>query len=222
MENVFGAPNCSELDADEDFLTSQGITLTIFAAAAAAVGAALSKRKRAFSRGGSRPGKKSNRDIGRDDGAKRIDRDYFCRRSENLGLTPVFTEAEFERRYRIPRDVYERLREGLMEWNENYFTERPDYCGKNSASTDQKLWSAMRQLAYGIPADAVTEYGRFSESTNMECLKTFCRAVVELFESHWLRLPTVQDMSEIENHYRKLGFPGCLGCLDCASWQWDS
>jgi hypothetical protein len=116
MENVFGAPNCSELDADEDFLTSQGITLTLFAAAAAAVGAALSKRKRAFSRGGSRPGKKSNRDIGRDDGAKRIDRDYFCRRSENSGLTPVFTEAEFERRYRIPRDVNERLREGL-EWN---------------------------------------------------------------------------------------------------------
>jgi Plant transposon protein len=29
------------------------------------------------------------------------------------------------------------------------------------------------------------------------------------------------EAQEIERQYRSLGFPGCLGCLDCASWQWD-
>jgi hypothetical protein len=61
-----------------------------------------------------------------------------------------------------------------------------------------------------------------AESTNAQCVKKFCAAVVELFEGQWLRLPTMDDIREIEIQYRKLGFPGGIGCLDCASWEWDA
>jgi Plant transposon protein len=172
--------------------------------------------------GGSRHAKRPNRNIGRQDGARRIDRDYFCRRKEHAGLSACFTEADLERRYRGPRDVYERIRDKLILWHDKYFVERVDCCGVGGASADQKLWAAVRQLSYGVPADAVSEYGRLAESTNAQCLKKFCAAVVELFEEQWLRFPTMDDIREIEIRYRKLRFPGCIGCLDCASWEWEA
>jgi hypothetical protein len=50
----------------------------------------LLKWKRARESGGSRPGKRPNRDIGRADSAAREDWDYFCRQPEHSNLQPVF------------------------------------------------------------------------------------------------------------------------------------
>jgi hypothetical protein len=63
-------------------------------------------------RGGSRPGMAKIRDDGIAQGAEQIDRDYFNR----VCLLPApNAEAEFERRFRMPRSVYKVLREGLLE-----------------------------------------------------------------------------------------------------------
>jgi hypothetical protein len=83
--------------------------------------------------------------------------------------------------------VYERVREGLLDMDDGYFTERADCCGAMSASTDQKMTIALRQLCYGLPSDGpVAEYCRTNESTNNECLKWFASAVSDLFEAEWL------------------------------------
>jgi Plant transposon protein len=29
------------------------------------------------------------------------------------------------------------------------------------------------------------------------------------------------DWDRLTREYAQLGFPGCIGCVDCASWQWD-
>jgi hypothetical protein len=59
-------------------------------------------------RGGSRPGKAPND----------IDRDYFGR----LGTSPLFSNSEFERRYRMRRCVYEEVRARVLD-ADNYFQE---------------------------------------------------------------------------------------------------
>jgi hypothetical protein len=64
--------------------------------------------------GGSLKGRMPNRDIGRAAGAIKIDRDSFLRLPTHASFTPTF-DHEFERRYRIPRTVYERVRDGLLE-----------------------------------------------------------------------------------------------------------
>ena len=90
------------------------------------------------------------------------------------------------------------------------------------ATTDQKITSALRQLSLGVSADAVVDYVRLKESTNSECLKRFVYAVVKALEEKWLSLPTAVELQEIESHYRTLGFHGCIGCLDCAGWEWKT
>jgi hypothetical protein len=167
-------------------------------------------------RGVSRPGKAQNRDNGIAQGAVQIDRDYFNR----AGLIPApIAEAEFERRFRMPRSVYELLREGVLA-TDGYFLQKQDAIGKLGASTDQKMVCALRQLAYGVSADAVCEYVRVSESTASESLHRFCAAVRKRFEAEWLRRPNADELVAIEQHYATLGFPGCIGCVDCSGWQY--
>jgi hypothetical protein len=68
----------------------------------------------------------------------------------------------------------------------------------------------------------VVEATRLSESTAAECRQRFSRAVVAHFDAEHMRIPTVEDLTRIEARYAKLGFPGCIGCLDVASWSWDN
>ena len=34
--------------------------------------------------------------------------------------------------------------------------------------------------------------------------------------------PSAEELQSIANEYERLGFPGCVGCLDCAGWEWDA
>jgi hypothetical protein len=99
--------------------------------------------------GGSLPGKAKNHDNGIAQGAEQIDRDYFNRVC--LLLAPI-SETEFECILRMPRSVYEVLREILLESDE-YSLQNQVALGKLSASSDQKMVGTLRQLAYGVPSD---------------------------------------------------------------------
>ena len=51
----------------------------------------------------------------------------------------------------------------------------------------------MRMLAYGAPADTQDDYLRMSESTAIECMYKFYRAVVGKFGKYYLRGPTEEE-----------------------------
>jgi hypothetical protein len=69
--------------------------------------------------GGSVPERAPNRDRALLQGAIDLDKDYFNRL--NLVTVPRL-EPEFERRYRMPRNLYEKLRAGVLEVDA-YFTQ---------------------------------------------------------------------------------------------------
>jgi hypothetical protein len=94
-------------------------------------------------------------------------------------------------------------------------------------STIQKTIAALRQLAYGSPADAIDEYVldeyvRIGESTAINSLQRFCRAVVDAFGDEYLRTPTQEDTERILRVNEQRGFPGMLGSLDCMHWAWKN
>lgn len=173
--------------------------------------------------GGSRQGRRKYRSRKRLQGAVNIDRDYFCRIPVNSGKTPLM-EEDFHRRYRVSKDIYERLRSGLLSsdsQSSQFFREQSDCTGRKGASTDQTLFAAFRMLALGSGADSVVESSRHGASTINECFKNFCTGVVDVFENEWLRLPNVEEMKNLSTEFGRLGFPGCLGSVGCASWEWD-
>eukprot|EP00173_Palmaria_palmata_P005399 Plantae.Rhodophyta-Palmaria_palmata.ctg9524.p1 GENE.Plantae.Rhodophyta-Palmaria_palmata.ctg9524~~Plantae.Rhodophyta-Palmaria_palmata.ctg9524.p1 ORF type:complete len:122 (+),score=14.97 Plantae.Rhodophyta-Palmaria_palmata.ctg9524:367-732(+) len=83
-----------------------------------------------------------------------------------------------------------------------------------------KNLTALRMISYGIPADFCNDLFDVSETTATIFLKEFCKAMVSRFGDYYLRAPSAEDLDRIENQFRSLGFPGCIGAVDCAGWGW--
>jgi len=86
-------------------------------------------------------------------------------------------------------------------------------------SSLQKCTVAMRLLAYRASGDSADDYLRMAESTAIDFLYRFCRAVIAVFEKQYLRTPTAEDTARNLAVNESRGFPGMLGSIDCMHWQ---
>ena len=77
-------------------------------------------------------------------------------------------------------------------------------------------------LTYGVPADLVDDYIRIGESTAIESLKRFVKAVVAIFSDEYLRSPNNNDIARLLAIGESRGFPGMLGSIDCMHWKWKN
>lgn len=138
----------------------------------------LSQHKK---QGGSLPGRAPNVERDFASGHQRIIMDCFWPvnqlRNDGSGLTgPVYPDHRFERRFRMPRDVFDLIFDRAV-INSAYMRAglRPNFSGKLGASPLQKTVAAMRQLAYGASVDSMDmdDYCRIGESTAIEALNNF-------------------------------------------------
>ncbi|XP_058783356.1 uncharacterized protein LOC131658036 [Vicia villosa] len=166
------------------------------------------------SRSSSRRKRRSVIDRNHEEWHIRLFNDYF---SEN----PVYTDAQFRRRFRMHRHLFLRIVEALGNHDE-YFQMRVDATGKMGLSPLQMCTSAIRMLAYGSSADIVDEYVRIGESTAIECLERFVRDVNEVFGAEYLRRPNNNDVEHLLQMGESRGFPGMLGSIDCMHWEWKN
>ncbi|XP_047965230.1 uncharacterized protein LOC125209688 [Salvia hispanica] len=146
---------------------------------------------------------------------ERLFADYFA---ENSRWGPNV----FHRRFRMSRDLFLRIVHTL-EGRDEYFQYREDEIGRPGLTPLQKCTVAIRQLAYGTTADMFNEYLHVGDTTGRECLKKFCKLVVEAFGDTYLRRPTADDcQSLMRMHETVHGFPGMLGSIDCMHRQWKN
>ncbi|XP_009124768.1 uncharacterized protein LOC103849789 [Brassica rapa] len=89
----------------------------------------------------------------------------------------------------------------------NYFTQRRIASGRKGLSILQKVTAAFWILAYGMPADATYEYIEIGESTAIECMKRFCRAIIEVFSERY-NFEAVADY-DLWIWHAYFGMPGC-------------
>jgi hypothetical protein len=139
--------------------------------------------------------------------------DYF---SEN----PLCNSTIFRRRFRMRRSLFLRSVAALGEWSP-FFTLRYDATNRPGLPPIQKCTAAIRQLATRSTADQFDEYIKIGESTTVECLKLFVKAVNEIFGAEYLRRPTIQDLERLLEKSERDGFPDKVGSVDCMHWRWD-
>lgn len=99
--------------------------------------------------------------------------DYFITKSTENTTTgsagQTYTEGEFKRCFRMSCSVFNRVKKSVLEGGPQLFRFGHDATDIPSATTDQNIIVALRQLSLGIGVDAVTEYIRLSDSRIPEC-----------------------------------------------------
>ena len=95
--------------------------------------------------GGSRPGRAANVERHRGELGDILYRHY-------LSADPTHDHTTFRRRFRVSRDIFDRLFDAVIE-QDTCFTQRSDCTGKKGLSPFQKITAAIRMLAYGVCAD---------------------------------------------------------------------
>jgi hypothetical protein len=74
-------------------------------------------------------------------------------------------------------------------------------------------------LAYGVAGDLVDEYLRTSETTYLESMYNFCKAVIADFGPIYPREPNVEGTSQLLLINDARGFLGMIGSINCMHWE---
>jgi hypothetical protein len=121
----------------------------------------------------------------------------------------------------MTKELFMEILHGVREFDP-YFKLKHDAVGTAGFSSIHKCTAAMRMLAYGAPADAQDDYLRMSESTAIECMYKFCRAVVGHFGKNYLGGPTEAETTRIMAQNSPRGFSRMLGSIDSMHWSWKN
>jgi hypothetical protein len=157
---------------------------------------------------GSVKGRKANVKRNRERGHYQLYCDYFH------PTRPIFDAQRFRHRYRMLRKLFLTIFNGVRA-HDSYFTARPDATGKLGFTSYQKYSAAIRMLAYGVAGELIDECLRMRESTCLESIYKFCKAVIAVFSTVYLREPTVEDTARLLSINEEREFLGMIGSVDC-------
>ncbi|XP_008668743.1 uncharacterized protein [Zea mays] len=150
----------------------------------------------------------------RQGGHARMFQDYLADNS-------TFSLSDFRRRYRMSRDLFKRIMAAVQD-HDDYFQLKFNAANIAGLSCFQKVTAVFRMLTYGVAADATDEYVRIGESTVIESLRRFVKAVIQVFGDEYLRSPNENDTARLLELGKQRGFPGMLGSIDCMHWRWKN
>ena len=84
-----------------------------------------------------------------------------------------------------------------------------------------KILIALRILGRDAVADDCDELSHVGESTCRVIFKTFINNFANLFYGEYVKWPEDNDLINSMEVYRRLGFPGCFGSIDCTHVKWS-
>jgi hypothetical protein len=134
---------------------------------------------------------------------------------------PLHGEMVFWRRFRMSRKLFLDIVYAVRRFKK-YFICRKDCTGMVGFSLLQKCTAALRMLAYKALCDSKDGYTRIAESTAMECMYRFYKAMVSVFGPDYMRTLNEEDIARILAQNEARGFPGQLGSIDCMHWKWKN
>jgi hypothetical protein len=77
-------------------------------------------------------------------------------------------------------------------------------------------------FAYGVAGDLVDEYLRMNDTTCIDSMYIFCKAVTMVFGTDYLREPNIEDIAQLLSINEEKGFPGMIESIDCMHWVWKN
>ena len=126
-----------------------------------------------------------------------------------------FVAKKFRRRFRVPYPLFKDVI--LPQCIEhNIF----DVRRKSSIPIEIKIMISLRVLGRDAVADSCAELSSVKESTCNYLFKKFVVNYSRVFYDNYVYFPKGSELLDIMEVYRRLGFPGCVGSIDCTHIKW--
>jgi hypothetical protein len=128
---------------------------------------------------------------------------------------------QFRRRYRLPANFF-------LDWLVPKCKEVNLFNAKRKANGDLmgqipiefKLLIGLRILGRGNCFDDIAEASQAGESTVHAIFQEFVLSFSKEFKDSFIFVPEGDELGAIHDVYRRLGFPGCIGSMDCTHIRW--
>ena len=121
----------------------------------------------------------------------------------------------FRRRFRVPYAVFKEILVPQCV-AKNVF----EYRGTSGVPIEIKIMIALRILGRDGVADDCTELSFVGESTCLEIFKKFVSNYSRHYYDSFVKIPEGDDLLKVMEVYRRLGFPGSFGSIDCTHIKW--
>ena len=141
---------------------------------------------------------------------------------QNPAIRDPTTEEgkEFRRLHRVPYPVFIDLIEKCKRYN--LFGANEYH--RNCIPVEIKLMAVLRillRVARGHDDLTIKNMSKIGKSTVHNIFKSFVERFVKQFHGKWInRRPSPDELAKIMETYRKLGFPGAIGSVDCTHVGW--
>lgn len=81
---------------------------------------------------------------------------------------------------------------------------------------------ALKVLAGGNCFGDIADFSRMSRQTAEAAFHQFCLKFSEGLWDKWVILPEGDELRKVEEVYRKCGYPGAVGSVDCTHIKWEA
>ena len=138
-------------------------------------------------------------------------------------VVALCSEAEFCRNFRMSDFMFDRIHDAITdpEHGCSIFMGRADAVGRVGASSLQRMYSVLQQLANGVCSFAVKDFSGVGQQLGRECLYSFCRFIIRRFGREYVGRWNKEEMEKEMAANAERGFPGMIGSIDCCHWVWD-
>jgi Plant transposon protein len=121
----------------------------------------------------------------------------------------------FRRRFRVPFPVFEQVLVPLCR-EKNVFETK----SAHRIPIEMKVLLCLRILGRNSCADDASELSGVAESSCLAFFKIFVKNFAKYIYPMYVKVPEGDNLARVMEVYRKLGFPGGLGSMDCTRLKW--
>jgi len=114
-------------------------------------------------------------------------------------ISPIHDDADYEVRFPMPRELFQRIYDDGKD--ESFFQQRINATATLQAPHLQKIFGALRVLAYHEATDRADEYVRIATSSIGQAVRHLARFFVKRYHSDCLRKSTADDLRVIPAAY---------------------
>jgi hypothetical protein len=133
----------------------------------------------------------------------------------------LLIQNTFRDRFRFPYAMYESLVKACK-GDDMFGSSTLDASFQEKVPIELKILGVLRVLARGVCFDEVAEYCNTKPEIHRVFFHLFCIKFIAKYRHVHIVAPTTDsEISHSLRMYERLGFPGCVGSVDCTHIPWD-